>query len=134
MNDKPSFVKIYEWLVEHIEAIGISTFSASQDVPKKMPVCRVQFLSGSSTDQFKNATEYSYPFQIDVVDSQNKLVRSLTNAYRIMRLCEQVSIDGYSVGLVDKPQLSSMVDSSTNQILNRQIIRVTYNVIEDAVL
>ncbi|HJF54386.1 MAG TPA: hypothetical protein K8W06_04470 [Limosilactobacillus coleohominis] len=134
MNDEPSFVKIYWWLSENIEKIGIPTFSASQDVPKKMPVCRVQFLNGSSTDQFKNATEYSYPFQIDVVDAQDKLVRSLTNAYKIMQLCQQISIDGYSVGLVGKPQLSSMVDSSTNQILNRQIIRVTYNVIENTVL
>ena len=134
MNDEPSFVKIYEWLVENIEKMGIPAFSASQDVPKKMPVCRVQLLNGSSTDQFKNVTEYSYPFQIDVVDAQDKLVRSLTNAYKIMQLCQQVSIDGYSMGLVGKPQLSSMVDSSTNQILNRQIIRVTYNVIEDTVL
>lgn len=134
MNDEPSFVKIYWWLAEHIEAMGIPTFSASQEVPKKMPVCRVQLLNGNSTDQFKNATEYSYPFQIDVVDGKNELVRSLTNAYKIMRLCQQINIDGYSVGLVDKPQLSSMVDSSTNQILNRQIIRVTYNVIEDTVL
>lgn len=134
MNDEPSFVKIYEWLVENIEKIGIPTFSASQVVPKQMPVCRVQLLNGSSNDQFKNALEYSYPFQIDVIDAQNKLVRSLTNAYKIMRLCQQISIDGYSVGLVDRPQLSSMVDSSTNQILNRQIIRVTYNVIEDTVL
>lgn len=129
--DNPPFVAIYDWLVSNINKMGVDTFSASQEVPKKMPVCRVQMLNSDPTNQFSNAREYSYTFQIDVVDAQNKLVRSLTNAYKVMRLCRQVSINGYAVGLSGEPSLSSMVDSSTNQILNRQIIRANFVVIED---
>ncbi len=125
----PPFVSIYIWLVENINKLGIGTFSASQDVPKKLPVCRVQVISSASTNVFNNARQYSYTFQIDVVDTQNALERSLVNAYKIMQLCREVSIDGYAVGH-DEPSLSSMVDSSTNQILNRQIIRINYNAIE----
>lgn len=130
MNEPP-FVAIYEWLADSINAMNIDTFSASQEVPKKMPVCRVQMLNSDATNQFHNAREYNYTFQIDVVDAQNKLVRSLTNAYRIMQLCRQADVSGYAVGLSGEPSLSSMVDTSTNQILNRQIIRVNFVVIED---
>lgn len=126
---EPPFVAIYEYLVESINQLGIRTLSASKDVPKGMPVCRVQLLNSDSTNQFTNARQYSYSFQIDVVDAQNKLQRSLTNAYKIMQICRQVSIEGYAVGH-DEPSLTSMVDSSTNQILNRQIIRINYNAIE----
>ncbi len=125
----PPFVSIYIWLVENINKLGIGTFSASQDVPKKLPVCRVQVISSASTNTFNNARQYSYTFQIDVVDAQNELERSLVNAYKIMQLCREVSIEGYAVGH-DEPSLSSMVDNSTNQILNRQIIRINYNAIE----
>lgn len=128
---EPPFVAIYERLVEQIRQLGVKTFSASQDVPKGMPVCRVQLLNGDSTNIFSNARQYAYSFQIDVVDAQNKLTRSLTNAYKIMQLCRTLGVDGYAVQLANDPSLSSMVDSSTNQILNRQIIRVNFNVIED---
>lgn len=126
---EPPFVAIYLRLVESINELGIVTFSASQDVRKKMPICRVQLLSNNSTNQFSNARQYAYSFQIDVLDSQNKLQRSLTNAYKIMQLCREIRISGYAVGH-DEPVLTSMVDSSTNQILNRQIIRINYSVIE----
>lgn len=127
---QPPFVSIYVWLIENIEKLGIATFSASQDVPKQMPVCRVQVISSDTTNTFSNARQYTYNFQIDVVDDQDKLQRSLTNAYNIMQLCRKVSVEGYAVGY-GEPSLTSTVDSSTNQILNRQIIRVNYNIIED---
>ena len=126
---QPPFVSIYVWLIENIEKLGIATFSASQDVPKQMPACRVQMIASNATNTFGNALQYSYTFQIDVVDAQNKLQRSLTNAYEIMQLCREVSVEGYTVGH-DEPSLTPMVDSSTNQILNRQIIRINYNAIE----
>lgn len=131
MIDAP-FVEIYEWLVQQIEdELKIPAFSASQSIGHKMPVCRVQLINGDTTNAFANARQYQYPFQIDVVDAQNHLVRSLSNAYKVMDLCRQVSVPGYQVQLAGEPSLSSMVDSSTNQILNRQIIRVSFNVIED---
>lgn len=129
MTQDPPFVAIYLKLVEEINRLGIKTFSASQDVPEKMPVCRVQLLNNNSTNQFTNARQYSYSFQVDVVDVQNALQRSLVNAYKIMQLCRQLSINGYSVGH-DEPSLTSMVDNSTNKTLNRQIIRINYSVIE----
>lgn len=127
--EQPPFVSIYVWLVENIEKLGINTFSASQDVPKKMPVCRVQMISNNATTAFGNARQYTYTFQIDVVDAQDKLRQSLINAYKIMQLCREVSIEGYNVSCND-PSLTPMVDSSTNQILNRQIIRINYTTIE----
>lgn len=126
---QPPFVSIYVWLIENIEKLGIATFSASQDVPKQMPVCRVQIISSDTTNTFSNARQYTYTFQIDVVDAQNKLQRSLANAYNVMQLCREVSVEGYAVGH-DEPSLTSAVDNSTNQILNRQIIRINYNAIE----
>ena len=126
------FVEIYEWLVQKIEdRLKMPAFSASQDIGHKMPVCRVQLLNGDSTNVFANARQYQYPFQIDVVDDQHHLARSLSNAYKVMELCRQIRVAGYQVELASQPSLSSMVDSSTNRILNRQIIRVSFNVIED---
>lgn len=131
MMDAP-FVEVYDWLIQAIEGrLKIPAFSASQDIGRKMPVCRVQLLNGNSTNTFSNARQYQYPFQIDVVDDQHHLIRSLSNAYKVMALCRQVSVSDYQVELASEPSLSSMVDSSTNRILNRQIIRVSFNVIED---
>lgn len=126
------FVEIYEWLVQEIEdRLKIPAFSASQDIGHKMPVCRVQLLTGDSTNQFANARQYQYPFQIDVVDDQHHLVRSLSNAYKVMDIARRITVNDFTVQLLNEPSLSSMVDTSTNQVLNRQVIRVTYTVIED---
>lgn len=130
---EPSAIAIYKWLVATINHIGIKTYSASQSVPRHLPVCRVQLLTGNPTLQYHNAREYSYSFQIDVIDAQNKLTRSLTTAYQIISLCRQAAVPGYAVSINGEPSLTSMVDTSTSQTLNRQIIRVNYNVIEDAV-
>ena len=128
---QPPFVAIYDWLVGAIKGLGMDAYSASQEVPKHLPVCRVQLLNGDPTQQYHNAREYSYSFQIDVIDAQNKLVQSLSNAYKVIALCRQIRVKGYAVVLNGDPSLSSMVDTSTSQTLNRQIIRVNYNVIED---
>lgn len=124
------FAEIYEALITGIDKLGIDTFSASQDVPRKLPVARIQLLTGDSTNAYQNAREYSYPFQIDVVTGQNELANGLQLAYEVMQLCRVLRIDGYAIG-ASEPSLSSMVDTSTNRVLNRQIIRVSYRVIED---
>lgn len=126
------FVEIYEALIKGINALGVDTFSAAQDVPKKLPVCRVQLLSGADTNEFSNAREYAYPFQIDVVTAQNGLAQGLQLAYQVMDLCRKISVPDYALQFADtgKPSLSSMVDTSTNRVLNRQIIRVSYQTIE----
>lgn len=124
------FVEIYEALITGINQLGIDTFSASQDVPHELPVARVQLLNGDSTNAYQNAREYNYPFQIDVVTGQNELAKGLDLAYKVMQLCRTVRIDDYVIRS-SEPSLSSMVDTSTNRVLNRQIIRVSYTVIED---
>lgn len=126
------FVEIYEWLVQEIEAeLKIPALSASKDIGHELPVCRVQLLNGDSTNTFINVRQYQYPFQIDVIDDQHHLMRDLSNAYKVMELCRQIRIADYQVELASPPSLSSMVDSSTNKILNREIIRVSFNVIEN---
>lgn len=128
----PPSVALYRAIVAAINALGIATYSPSQDINKrKLPVCRVQLLNGGSTNQFINARQYEYSFQLDVVTAQDSLEQGLTLAYKIMRRLRQISTEGYLSQLSGEPELSSLVDSSTNRILNRQIIRVNYNIIED---
>lgn len=125
------FVEIYEALIKSINDLGYATFSASQDVPRKLPVCRVSLVNGDSTNAYRNAREYNYPFQIDVVTDQNQLAKGLSIAYQVMKVCRKLSIPDFVAVMSAEPALSSMVDTSTNRTLNRQIIRVSYTVIED---
>ena len=62
---------------------------------------------------------------------QGGLEQGLTIAYMIMRELRKVSVDGFLTQINGEPSLNSMVDSSTNRILNRQTIRVNYDIIED---
>lgn len=131
----PPSVALYSAIVKAINGLGIDTYSASQDIEKKsLPICRVQLLSSSSTGQFSNARQYEHSLQLDVVTAQDGLEQGLTIAYMIMRVLRQISVDGFMTQINGEPSLTSTVDSSTNNILNRQIIRVNYNVIEDTAL
>lgn len=126
----PPFVEIYEALIKAINGLGITTRSASQEVPRQLPIARVQLLNGDSTNAFQNTRQYSYPFQIDVVTDQNRLKQGLELAYQVMGATRKLTVPDWIVG-AEEPSLSSMVDTSTNRVLNRQIIRVTYTVIEN---
>lgn len=128
----PPSVALYSAIVKAINGIGVDTYSASQDIEKKaLPICRVQLLSSNSTGQFSNARQYEYVFQLDVVTDQDGLEQGLTIAYTIMRELRKISVDGFLTQINGEPSLNSMVDSSTNRILNRQTIRVNYDIIED---
>ena len=128
---EPSFLKLYEALIDMVNSLGVEAYSASQEVENaQMPIARIQLLNGNSTGQYHTARVYSYPFQIDVVTEQNKLAQGLSLAYQVMEGCRTLSVEGYQAYLESDPSLSSMVDSSTNRILNRQIIRVSYDVVE----
>lgn len=128
----PPSVALYYAIVKAINRLGVDTYSASQDIEKEtLPICRVQLLNSSSTGQFANARQYEHSFQLDVVTAQDGLEQGLTLAYMIMRELRQLSVDGFLAQMNGEPSLSSMVDSSTNRILNRQIIRVNYDIIED---
>lgn len=128
----PPSVALYSAIVKAINSIGVDTYSASQDIEDmSLPICRVQLLTSSSTNQFSNARQYEHAFQLDVVTAQDGLEQGLIIAYMIMRQLRQITIEGYLAQINGEPSMSSMVDSSTNRILNRQIIRVNYDIIED---
>lgn len=128
----PPSVALYSAIVKAINSIGVDTYSASQDIEDmSLPICRVQLLTSSSTNQFSNARQYENTFQLDVVTAQDGLEQGLIIAYMIMRQLRQITVEGYLAQINGEPSMSSMVDSSTNRILNRQIIRVNYDIIED---
>ncbi|VTX54574.1 hypothetical protein [Limosilactobacillus oris] len=128
----PPSVALYSAIVKAINGLGVDTYSVSQDIEKKsLPICRVQLLSSNSTGQFLNARQYEHSFQLDVVTDQGGLEQGLTIAYMIMRELRKISVDGFLTQINGEPSLNSMVDSSTNRILNRQTIRVNYDIIED---
>lgn len=128
----PPSVALYYAIVEAINKAGVTTYSASQDVKNmELPICRVQLLTSNSTNQFVNARQYEHTFQLDVITAQDGLEEGLTIAYKIMHKLRQIGVKGFLVDMNGEPSLTSMVDSSTNRILNRQIIRVNYDIIED---
>lgn len=129
---QPPSVALYYAIVEAINKVGVTTYSVSQDVENmELPICRVQLLTSNSTNQFVNARQYEHTFQLDVVTAQDGLEQGLTIAYMIMRQLRQITVEGYLAQINGEPSMSSMVDRSTNRILNRQIIRVNYDIIED---
>ena len=128
----PPSVALYSAIVKAINGLGVDTYSVSQDIEKKsLPICRVQLLSSNSTGQFLNARQYEHSFQLDVVTDQGGLEQGLKIAYMVMRELRKISVDGFLTQINGEPSLNSMVDSSTNRILNRQTIRVNYDIIED---
>lgn len=129
---QPPSVALYYAIVEAINKAGVTTYSASQDVEDmKLPICRVQLLTSNSTNQLVNARQYEHTFQLDVITAQDGLEEGLTLAYKIMHKLRQIGVEGFLVDMNGEPSLTSMVDSSTNRILNRQIIRANYDIIED---
>lgn len=129
---QPPSVALYYAIVEAINKAGVTTYSVSQDVEDmELPICRVQLLTSNSTNQFVNARQYEHTFQLDVITAQDGLEEGLTLAYKIMHKLRQIGVEGFLVDMNGEPSLTSMVDSSTTRILNRQIIRVNYDIIED---
>ncbi len=129
MNNAP-FTLLYGAIAAKVNDLGVPTFSASQDAPGKLPMVRVQLLNGDATGRFKNADEYQYAFQLDVITAQDGLEQGLNLAYKIRQNLPQVVVEGYLVSEIGRPSITSMIDSSTNRILNRQILRVNYTMIE----
>ena len=128
----PPSVALYFAIVEAISKAGVTTYSASQDVENmELPICRVQLLTSNSTNQFVNARQYEHTCQIDVITAQYGREEGLTLAYKIMHKLRQIGVEGFLVDMNGELSLTSMVDSSTNRILNIQIIRVNYGIIED---
>lgn len=128
---QPPSVALYLAIVGAIDTLKIPTYTPTQDVPKKLPAVRIALINSDPTNAYKNARQYSYPFQIDVVTGKDDLIQGLTIAYKIQDILRKLVVNGYHAELVNDPSVSSLVDTSTNQPLNRQLIQVTYNIIQD---
>lgn len=126
----PPSVALLTAIVQSVRQLGVPTYTPAQDMPKQLPAVRIALVNSNPTNAYKGAREYGYPFQLDVISGKNKLVEGLTLSYKVQDALRRLQVDGYGVQLVNEPSLSSMIDSSTNEILNRQIILVTYNIIE----
>lgn len=124
--------QLYTAVVMAVRSLGITTCTPSQPLPK-LPFCQVALVNRTFSDEFKNAHQYTYSFQLDMVTSQNKLTDGLEQAYNIVAKLHEVELTGFTVSLQTDPEIDSLVDSSTNQVLNRQMIRCTFNLIEASI-
>ena len=112
----PPSVALLTAIVESVRQLGVPTYTPAQNVPKQLPVVRIALVNSTPTTVYKSAREYGYPFQLDVISGKDNLIEGLTLAYKIQDALRRLKVDGYGVQLVNEPSLSSMIDSSTNEI------------------
>lgn len=131
------FLIIYKGIIkqlrtnENLKDIQIKT--PSQDF-KKLPVIIMQLINGVPEKIVKNARVYDYEFQFDVVTDKDNLVKGLEIAYQLMDILRSLNIDKCQIALLDDINLSSFIDSSTTQILNRQMLNVNFRIIEENII
>lgn len=131
------FLIIYKGIIkqlrtnENLKDIQIKT--PSQDL-KKLPVIIMQLINGVPEKIVKNARVYDYEFQFDVVTDKDNLVKGLEIAYQLMDILRSLNIDKCQIALLDDINLSSFIDSSTTQILNRQMLNVNFRIIEENII
>ncbi|ARU19614.1 hypothetical protein [Ligilactobacillus salivarius] len=131
------FLIIYKGIIKQLRANeglkDIQIKTPSQDF-KKLPVIIMQLINGVPEKIVKNARVYDYEFQFDVVTDKDNLVRGLEIAYQLMDILRNLNIDEYQIALLDDINLSSFIDSSTTQILNRQVLDVRFQIIEENII
>lgn len=131
------FLIIYKGIIKQLRANeglkDIQIKTPSQDF-KKLPVIIMQLINGVPEKIVKNARVYDYEFQFDVVTDKDNLVRGLEIAYQLMDILRNLNIDEYQIALLDDINLSSFIDSSTTQILNRQVLDVKFQIIEENII
>lgn len=131
------FLIIYKGIIKQLRANenlkDIQIKTPSQDF-KKLPVIIMQLINGVPEKIAKNARIYDYEFQFDVVTDKDNLVKGLEIAYQLMDILRNLSIDGYQIILLNDVNLSSLIDSSTTQILNRQMLNVNFRIIEENII
>lgn len=131
------FLIIYKGIIKQLRANenlkDIQIKTPSQDF-KKLPVIIMQLINGVPDKIAKNARIYDYEFQFDVVTDKDNLVKGLEIAYQLMDILRNLSIDGYQIILLNDVNLSSLIDSSTTQILNRQMLNVNFRIIEENII
>lgn len=131
------FLIIYKGIIKQLRANeglkDIQIKTSSQDF-KKLPVIIMQLINGVPEKIVKNARVYDYEFQFDVVTDKDNLVKGLEIAYQLMDILRNLNIDEYQIALLDDINLSSFIDSSTTQILNRQVLDVRFQIIEENII
>lgn len=131
------FLIIYKGIIKQLRANeglkDIQIKTPSQDF-KKLPVIIMQLINGVPEKIVKNARVYDYEFQFDVVTDKDNLVKSLEIAYQLMDILRNLNIDECQIALLDDINLSSFIDSSTTQILNRQVLDVRFQIIEENII
>lgn len=132
-----SFLIIYKGIIKQLRANknlkDIQIKTPSQDF-KKLPVIIMQLINGVPEKIVKNARIYDYEFQFDVVTDKDNLVKGLEIAYQLMDILRNLNIDGYQIILLNDINLSSFIDSSTTQVLNRQMLNVSFQIIEENII
>ena len=128
---------IYKGIIKRLRANeglkDIQIKTPSQDF-KKLPVIIMQLINGVPEKIVKNARVYDYEFQFDVVTDKDNLVKGLEIAYQLMDILRNLNIDECQIALLDDINLSSFIDSSTTQILNRQVLDVRFQIIEENII
>ena len=131
------FLIIYKGIIKQLRANknlkDIQIKTPSQDF-KKLPVIIMQLINGVPEKIVKNDRIYDYEFQFDVVTDKDNLVKGLEIAYQLMDILRNLNIDEYQIALLDDVNLSSFIDSSTTQILNRQVLDVRFQIIEENII
>lgn len=131
------FLIIYKGIIKQLRANenlkDIQIKTPSQDF-KKLPVIIMQLINGIPEKIVKNARVYDYEFQFDVVTDKDNLVKGLEIAYQLMDILRNLNIDKCQIALLDDINLSSFIDSSTTQILNRQVLDVRFQIIEENII
>ncbi|MYY77825.1 hypothetical protein [Ligilactobacillus salivarius] len=131
------FLIIYKGIIKQLRANenlkDIQIKTPSQDF-KKLPVIIMQLINGVPEKIVKNARVYDYEFQFDVVTDKDNLVKGLEIAYQLMDILRNLNIDKCQIALLDDINLSSFIDSSTTQILNRQMLNVNFRIIEENII
>lgn len=131
------FLIIYKGIIKQLRVNknlkDIQIKTPSQDF-KKIPVIIMQLINGVPEKIAKNARVYDYEFQFDVVTDKDNLVKGLEIAYQLMDILRNLNIDGYQIALLDDINLSSFIDSSTTQVLNRQMLNVSFQIIEENII
>lgn len=131
------FLIIYKGIIKQLRANenlkDIQIKTPSQDF-KKLPVIIMQLINGVPEKIVKNARVYDYEFQFDVVTDKDNLVKGLEIAYQLMDILRSLNIDKCQITLLDDINLSSFIDSSTTQILNRQMLNVNFRIIEENII
>lgn len=131
------FLIIYKGIIKQLRANeglkDIQIKTPSQDF-KKLPVIIMQLINGVPEKIVKNARVYDYEFQFDVVTDKDNLVKGLEIVYQLMDILRNLNIDECQIALLDDINLSSFIDSSTTQILNRQVLDVRFQIIEENII